>query len=58
MPYAGSPAMMKGPAYLKKVKAGPATFMAIAPSSVPTMGVQLALWFAYSVWWSGCSRHT
>jgi hypothetical protein len=41
--------MMKDPAYLEKVKADQATFMTVAPSAVPTMGVQLALWFAYCV---------
>jgi hypothetical protein len=40
---------MKDPAYLEKVKAGPATFMTVSPGAVPTMGVQLALWFAYCV---------
>ena len=49
MPYAGSPAMMKDPGYIEKVKAGPAAFMTVAPSAVPTMGAQLALWFAYCV---------
>ena len=49
IPYAGSPAMMKDPGYLEKVKAGPAAFMTVAPSEVPSMGAQLALWFAYCV---------
>ena len=49
IPYAGSPAMMKDPDYLERVKAGPAAFITVAPSAVPTMGAQLALWFAYCV---------
>ena len=49
MPYAGSPAMMKDPAYLEKLKAGPAAFMTVVPNATPAMGAQLALWFAYCV---------
>ena len=46
LPFAGTPAMMKDPAYIEKVKAGPAAFMTVT-SGQPTMAAQLALWFAY-----------
>ena len=49
MPHAGSPAMLKDPAYLEKVKAGPVALITVAPNAAPTMGAQLALWFAYCV---------
>jgi hypothetical protein len=52
LPYAGSPAAMKDPAYIEKVKQGPAAFFTVfppIPSGRPGMGAQLAQWFVYCV---------
>jgi hypothetical protein len=50
LPYAGTPARMKEPAYIEKVKAGPAAFLTIfppMPTGRPEMGAQLTQWFIY-----------
>lgn len=50
VPYAGSPAAMKDPAYVEKVKRGPVAFLTVfppVPSGQPSMGAQLAQWFVY-----------
>ena len=49
MPYAGSPAAMKDPAWLEKVRRGPVAFMSVMPGGDPKMGAQLAQWFLYCV---------
>jgi hypothetical protein len=48
MPYATSMAMMKDPAYIARLEAGPAVFMTVWPGST-NMGPQLAGWFAYAI---------
>lgn len=52
VPYAGSPAAMKDPAYVEKVKRGPVAFLTVfppIPSGQPAMGGQLAQWFVYGL---------
>ena len=49
MPLAGSPAAMKDPAFIDKMKKGPVVFMTVVPPGPPTLGAHLALWFLYSV---------
>jgi hypothetical protein len=48
-PHAGSPAGMKQPEFIEKMKKGPIVFMTIAPGSPPSMAMNLVLWFLYSV---------
>lgn len=48
-PHAGSPAGMKQPEFIEKMKKGPIVFMTIAPGSPPSMATNLVLWFFYSV---------
>lgn len=50
MPYAGSPAAMKDPAYIEKVKQGPVAFFTVfppVPSGQFAMGGQLTQWFGF-----------
>lgn len=49
MPWAGTAAAMKDPAYTKKRQAGPVAMMTVMPRGSISMGGQLALWFAYTV---------
>ncbi len=52
VPHAGSPAAMKDPAYIEKLKRGPAAVLTIfppVPSGQPSMAGSLAQWFAYCV---------
>jgi hypothetical protein len=49
LPYAGSAAMMKDPAFLEKMTKGPVVIMTVVPPGPPAMGARLALWFGYSV---------
>ena len=49
MPCAGSMAAMKDPAFTQKMKEGPVAFMTVAPSGPPSMGLNLTLWFLYSI---------
>jgi hypothetical protein len=50
MPYGGSMAAMKDPAYIEKYRKGPVAFMTVFPKqNAPSMGKELALWFVYSV---------
>lgn len=48
IPYAGSPAAMKDPAYLEKRKQGPVVFMTVFPPGMG-MGSQLLQWFLFCV---------
>jgi len=48
-PHAGSPAAMKQPAFIEKMRKGPIALMTIAPGSEPSMATNLVLWFLYSV---------
>ena len=48
-PHAGSPAGMKQPEFIEKMKKGPIVFMTIAPGGPPSMATNLVLWFLYSV---------
>src|SRR6185503_20180316 len=44
-PYAGSPAGMKDPGFIEKVKRGPLLLLNVAPGSGMSMGKQLTNWF-------------
>lgn len=48
-PHAGSPAGMKQPEFIEKMKKGPIVFMTIAPGGPPSMATNLVLWFFYAV---------
>ncbi len=48
-PHAGSPAAMKDPAFIDKMKRGPQVLMTVAAGGPPTMTKQLVLWFLYAV---------
>jgi hypothetical protein len=47
MPYAGSMAALKDPAFVAKYTKGPVAAMTIMPAGPPGMGVQLFQWFIY-----------
>ena len=49
VPHAGSPAGMKQPEFVDKMKKGPIVFMTLAPGGPPSMGKSLLLWFLYSI---------
>jgi len=49
VPHAGSPAGMKQPEFVEKMKKGPIVFMTLAPGGPPSMGKSLLLWFLYSI---------
>ncbi len=49
VPHPGSPAGMKKPEFVEKMKKGPVVFMTLAPGGPPSMGTSLLLWFLYSV---------
>lgn len=49
LPFAGSPAGMKDPAFVAKMTRGPVAFVTVAPSGPPNMNVALLLWFLYSI---------
>jgi hypothetical protein len=46
-PHVGSPAGMKDPAFIERVRRGPLLLMNIAPGSGVSMGKQLTQWFIY-----------
>jgi hypothetical protein len=48
-PHAGSPAAMKDPAFLEKMKRGPLVLMTIAPGQPMSLAKNLVQWFVYSV---------
>jgi hypothetical protein len=49
VPHAGSPAGMKQPDFVEKMKKGPVVFMTLATGGPPSMGKSLLLWFLYSI---------
>ena len=49
MPHGGGPEAMKDPVFIEKMKAGPIAILTVLPPGPPTMGKQLAQWFAYCV---------
>jgi len=49
VPHAGSPAAMKEPEFIDKMKKGPIVLMTIAPGASASIGKNLALWFLYSI---------
>ena len=49
VPCPGTPANMRSPEYVSKRAKGPVMMMTVWPAGPPTMGMQLALWFAYSL---------
>ena len=48
-PHTGSPAGMKQPEFVEKMKKGPIVFLTIAPGGPPSMATNLVLWFLYSI---------
>ena len=44
-PHAGSPAAMKDPAFIERMKRGPLVLMTISPGTSSPMGMGLLLWF-------------
>lgn len=48
-PFGGSPAAMKDPVFLEKLKAGPVALITVMPGGTPKMGKELTLWFVYCV---------
>ena len=48
VPRANSPAALKDPAFLDKLKRGPVVFMTVLPGRQLSMGPQLAQWFLFS----------
>lgn len=49
VPYAASPADMKKPAFVEKMKKGPIVLMTVIPGGGTSMSQNLTLWFIYSV---------
>jgi hypothetical protein len=49
VPCPGSPAAMKSPEFVDKMTRGPVAVMTVMPSGPPSMGLNLAQWFLYSV---------
>jgi hypothetical protein len=49
VPFAGSPAAMKDPAFIAKMTAGPVLFMTVRPAGPPTMASSLVQWFVYTL---------
>lgn len=48
-PRPDSPASMKDPAWLEKVKRGPVVFMTVAPGGPPSMARNLIQWFLFCI---------
>jgi hypothetical protein len=48
-PHAGSPAGMKDPGFVARMKRGPILMMTVAPGAPPSMGPALAMWFAFTL---------
>ena len=48
-PHAGSPAAMKDPGFIERMKRGPLVLLTISPGQEPAMGKNLAQWFIYTV---------
>jgi hypothetical protein len=48
-PYAGSPAGMKQPEFVEKVKRGPIAMMTVAPGGQPSLAANLVQWFLYVI---------
>jgi hypothetical protein len=46
-PHAGSPAAMKDPAWVEKMKRGPQVLMTVVPGRAPSMTGELVQWFVY-----------
>ncbi len=49
LPHAGSPAGMKNPQFVEKMRKGPIVLMTVAPGGPPSMAMNLLLWFLYSL---------
>lgn len=47
MPYPGSPAEMRAPGFIDKMKRGPVGIMTVMVSGPPSMGKNLAQWFVH-----------
>jgi hypothetical protein len=48
-PHAGSPAAMKDPAFVERMKKGPLVLMTLSPGQPPSMAGNLVQWFVYSL---------
>ena len=46
-PHAGSPAGMKDPEFIARMKKGPQILMTVAPGGPPALGTSLVLWFIF-----------
>ena len=44
-----SPAGMRDPVFVEKMKQGPVAFLTVRPSGAPSMGTALMSWFVYSL---------
>ncbi len=49
VPLPSSMAEMRSPEFTEKMKQGPKLMLTVFPPGVPSMGMQLALWFLYSI---------
>ena len=49
VPCAGSPAGMKDPAFLERMKKGPVAIMTLMAGGAPSMAISLVQWFVYSL---------
>ena len=49
VPHAGSPAGMKQPEFVEKMKRGPIVLMTLELGRPPSMGTSLLLWFLYAI---------
>ena len=49
VPCAGSPAGMKNPAFLERLKKGPVVIMTLVPGGTPSMARNLIQWFVFSL---------
>jgi hypothetical protein len=48
-PHAASPAAMKDPDFVAKMRRGPLVLMTLAPGQPPSLATNLVLWFVYSL---------
>jgi hypothetical protein len=49
VPHPGSPAGMKSPEFVEKMRKGPSAVLTVYPPGPPSMGTSLLLWFIYCV---------
>ena len=49
MPCPGGPQAMRSPEFIEKMKRGPVALITVLPNREPSMGVNLIMWFLYSI---------